>query len=261
MQSVNPNLQTIPIRKQRGREIRAAFVPRSERYLILSADYSQIELRVMADLSGDPAMLEAFQNNVDIHAVTASKVYGVPVGLVTREMRSRAKTVNFGIIYGISAFGLQQRLNIPRAEAAALIHNYFAEYPQVKKYIDTTIEFARQHGYVHTQTGRRRYLRDINSRSRTAVAAAERLAMNSPIQGTAADILKLAMIRVYHALQAGKFKTKMLLTVHDEIVFDLYKDEQAQVLPVIEQAMTGAFEMRVPLVVEMGYGENWLAAH
>lgn len=261
MQSINPNLQTIPIRKQRGREIRAAFVPRSDDYLILSADYSQIELRVMADLSGDPAMIDAFRNNVDIHAVTAAKVYGVPVGLVTREMRNKAKTVNFGIIYGISAFGLQQRLNIPRAEAAGLIRNYFIEYPEVKNYIDATIQFARQHGYVQTRTGRRRYLRDINSRSRTAVAAAERLAMNSPIQGTAADILKLAMIRVHQALRAGKFMTKMLLTVHDEIVFDLYKNEQDEVRPVIEQAMAGAFEMRVPLVVEMGCGENWLAAH
>jgi DNA polymerase I len=261
MQSVNPNLQTIPIRKERGREIRAAFVPRNEEYWILSADYSQIELRVMAALSGDPALLEAFASNEDIHAATASKVFGVPVGLVTREMRAKAKMVNFGILYGISSYGLQQRLNIPREEATALIENYFLQYPQVKKYIQETIEFARKNGYVQTQTGRRRYLREINSRSRTASAAAERLAMNSPIQGTAADILKLAMIRVHKALQDGRFRTRMLLTVHDEIVFDLYKTEADQVLPVIRHAMTEALPMQVPLVVEMGYGENWLEAH
>lgn len=261
MQSVNPNLQTIPIRKERGREIRAAFVPRDDNYLILSADYSQIELRVMAELSGDPAMLEAFQQDIDIHAVTASKVFGVPVGLVTREMRAKAKMVNFGIIYGISSFGLQQRLNIPRAEASELIENYFAEYPKVKEYTQATIEFARQSGYVQTMTGRRRYLRDINSRSRNAAAAAERLAMNSPIQGTAADILKLAMIRVHRELKQGGFQTKMLLTVHDEIVFDMHKSEVDSVLPVIREAMSKAFPMRVPLVVDTGFGENWLAAH
>jgi DNA polymerase I len=261
MQSINPNLQTIPIRKERGREIRAAFVPRDENYLILSADYSQIELRVMAELSGDEAMLEAFQNKIDIHAVTASKVYGLPVGLVTREMRAKAKTVNFGIIYGISAFGLQQRLNIPKSEAAELIRNYFAEYPKVREYIDATIQFARDNGYVQTQTGRKRFLRDINSRSRSVANAAERLAMNSPIQGTAADILKLAMVKVHQALKTGNFRTKMLLTVHDEIVFDLHKSEIQTVIPVIRQAMSTAFPMRVPLEVETGYGQNWLEAH
>jgi len=261
MQSVNPNLQTIPIRKERGREIRAAFVPRDKDHLILSADYSQIELRVMAELSGDPAMLEAFQQDVDIHAVTAAKVFGVPVGLVTREMRAKAKMVNFGIIYGISSYGLQQRLNVPRAEAAALIDNYFIEYPKVKEYIQATIEFARKHGFVQTMTGRRRFLRDINSRSRNAAAAAERLAMNSPIQGTAADILKLAMIRVHRELKLGGFLTRMLLTVHDEIVFDLHKHETEQVIPLIREAMAKAFPMQVPLVVDVGYGENWLAAH
>lgn len=261
MQSINPNLQTIPIRKERGREIRAAFVPRDENYLILSADYSQIELRVMAELSGDEAMLEAFQKNIDIHAVTAGKVYGVPVGLVSREMRAKAKMVNFGIIYGISAFGLQQRLNIPKSEAAELIHNYFAEYPKVREYIDRTIQFARDNGYVQTQTGRKRFLRDINSRSRGAAAAAERLAMNSPIQGTAADILKLAMIKVHAALKNGGFKTKMLLTVHDEIVFDLHKNEIDTAIPLIRESMSTAFPMHVPLDVETGYGENWLVAH
>jgi DNA polymerase-1 len=176
-------------------------------------------------------------------------------------MRAKAKMVNFGIIYGISSFGLQQRLNIPRAEANELIENYFAEYPKVKQYIETTIRFARQNGYVQTMTGRRRYLRDINSRSRNAAAAAERLAMNSPIQGTAADILKLAMIQVHRELKQGGFQTKMLLTVHDEIVFDMHKDESDRVIPVIRKAMTTSLPMKVPLVVDAGYGQNWLEAH
>ena len=261
MQSNDPNLQTIPVRKERGRDIRAAFVPRDDQHLLLSADYSQIELRVMAELSGDKAMLEAFQKEIDIHTSTASKVYHVPVEEVTREMRDKAKTVNFGIIYGISAFGLQQRLNIPRAEASELIESYFEKYPGVQNYIDATIEFARENGFVVTKTGRRRYLRDINSNNRGIAQAAERLAMNSPIQGTAADILKLAMINVDRALRAGSFETKMILTVHDEIVFDLVKDEQADVMPVIEAAMVNTLPMKVPVVVEMGVGNNWLEAH
>ncbi len=261
IQSNDPNLQTIPVRKQRGREIRAAFVPRDENHLLLSADYSQIELRVMAELSGDEAMLEAFISGEDIHTVTASKVYKVDPADVTREMRDKAKTVNFGIIYGISGFGLQQRLNIPRAEANELIANYFEKYPGVQRYIDETIAFAKTHGYVATRTGRRRYIRDINSKSKTVVSAAERLAMNSPIQGTAADMLKLAMIRVHEALTEGDFKTKMLLSVHDEIVFDMPKTERETVMPVIEQAMKTAMPMSVPIVVEMGVGENWLEAH
>ena len=261
MQSNDPNLQTIPVRKERGRDIRAAFVPRDADHLLLSADYSQIELRVMAELSADEAMLEAFEQGIDIHASTASKVYHVPVEDVTREMRDKAKTVNFGIIYGISAFGLQQRLNIPRYEASELIENYFEKYPGVQSYIDRTIQFAREHGYVATQTGRRRYLRDINSNSRGVAQAAERLAMNSPIQGTAAVILKLAMINVDRDLRAGGFQTKMILTVHDEIVFDLVKSEQEAVMPVIEAAMLNTLPMRVPMVVEMGIGENWLQAH
>ncbi len=261
MQSADPNLQTIPIRKQRGREIRAAFVPRDDDHLILSADYSQIELRVMAELSGDPAMKQAFIDGEDIHTVTASKVYKVDPSDVTREMRDKAKTVNFGIIYGISAFGLQQRLNIPRSEANDLIHNYFDKYPGVRKWIDSTIEFAREHGYVKTQTGRRRYLRDIDSRNNSLRSAAERLAMNSPIQGTAADLLKLAMIRMHAALQEGGFRTKMLLTVHDEIVFDMHREEQDAVIPVITKSMTDALPMSVPIVVETGVGENWLEAH
>lgn len=261
MQSNNPNLQTIPVRKERGRDIRAAFVPRDDDHLILSADYSQIELRVMAELSGDEAMIDAFVAGEDIHTITASKVYHVPVEDVTREMRDKAKTVNFGIIYGISAFGLQQRLNIPRSEASDLIKNYFEKYPGVQRYIDETIESAKEHGYVATRTGRRRYIRDINSRSRTVVNAAERLAMNSPIQGTAADMLKLAMIKVHRALHDGGFKTKMVLTVHDEIVFDMVRSEQEEIMPVIEAAMKSTLDMRVPIVVELGVGENWLQAH
>lgn len=261
MQSANPNLQTIPVRKARGREIRAAFVPRDEQHLILSADYSQIELRIMAELSGDSAMQQAFIDNEDIHRVTASKVYKVAPDEVTRAMRDKAKTVNFGIIYGISAFGLQQRLNIPRSEAGELIDNYFEKYPGVRTWIDSTIEFARKHGYVKTQTGRRRYLRNIDSRNNSLRSAAERLAMNSPIQGTAADLLKLAMIRVHTALQSGGFATKMLLTVHDEIVFDMRRDEQDTVIPVIRNCMVSALPMSVPIVVETGTGNNWLEAH
>jgi DNA polymerase-1 len=261
MQSNNPNLQTIPVRKERGREIRAAFIARDENYLILSADYSQIELRIMAELSGDEAMLAAFASGTDIHTVTAANVYKVDRDDVTREMRDKAKTVNFGIIYGISAFGLQQRLNIPRQEAHDLIHNYFEKYPGVRTYIDRTIEFAKQHGYVKTQTGRRRYLRDIKSRNNSLRNAAERLAMNSPIQGTAADMLKLAMIKVHGALRQGNYRTKMLLTVHDEIVFDMHRDEQTSVMPVIQECMQTALPMKVPIVVEMGVGRNWLEAH
>jgi len=261
MQSTNPNLQTIPIRKERGREIRAAFVPRDSDHLILSADYSQIELRVMAELSGDDAMKQAFIDGEDIHRVTASKVYKVEPDDVTREMRDKAKTVNFGIIYGISAFGLQQRLNIPRSEANDLIDNYFEKYPGVRTWIDETIEFAREHGYVKTQTGRRRYLRDIDSRNNSLRSAAERLAMNSPIQGTAADLLKLAMIQVHAALRNDRFQTRMLLTVHDELVFDMHRDEQDTVIPVIRRCMTEALPMSVPIEVETGFGENWLEAH
>ena len=260
MQSNHPNLQTIPIRKERGKEIRRAFVPRDDEHLILAADYSQVELRILADLSGDPAMREAFESGVDIHQVTASKVWKVDADDVTSEMRNKAKAVNFGIVYGISAFGLQQRLNIPRKEAAQLIDDYFELYSEVRTWIDSTIEFARENGYVKTRTGRRRYLRDIDSRNKTLRAAAERLAMNSPIQGTAADLLKLAMIRVHQALE-GRFRTRMLLTVHDEIVFDLHEDERESAPPVIEECMRTALPMEVPLDVEMGIGDNWLEAH
>lgn len=261
MQSHNPNLQTIPIRKARGREIRAAFVARSDEYQILAVDYSQVELRIMADLSEDPGMIDAFNNELDIHTITAAKVFKVDEAHVTRQMRDKAKTVNFGILYGISAFGLQQRLNIPRAEANELIQNYFDKYPGVQEYIDRTIAFARENGFVKTQTGRRRYLRDITSRSKTIANAAQRLAMNSPIQGTAADILKMAMISVHRLLREGNYKTKMLLTVHDEIVFDLFREEQDELVPKITATMSGVLDMKVPLKVEAGIGDNWLQAH
>ena len=261
MQSNDPNLQTIPIRKERGRDIRAAFVPRSDDFQILSADYSQIELRLMAEISGDAAMRKAFINRDDIHTITASKVFKVDTEEVTREMRSKAKTVNFGIIYGISAFGLQQRLNIPRAEAAELIDNYFEKYPGVQKYMDETIEFARDNGYVTTMTGRRRYIREINSSSRTAASTAERLAINSPIQGSAADILKLAMINVHRAIEDARLRSRMVLTVHDEIVLDMHRDESEVVQPLVEAAMLDTLKMTVPIEVEMGVGNNWLEAH
>lgn len=261
MQSNDPNLQTIPIRKQRGRDIRAAFVASDEDHQILSADYSQIELRLMAELSEDPAMMTAFKEGHDIHTATAAKVYKIDDTAVTREMRSKAKTVNFGIIYGISAFGLQQRLNIPREEASDLIKNYFETYPGIQDYIDRTIAFAKQHGYVATRTGRRRYIRDINSSSKMVVSGAERLAMNSPIQGTAADILKIAMNKVHAALFEGGFQTKMVLTVHDEVVFNMLGSEEASVKPVIEAAMKDTIEMSVPIEIEMGVGQNWLQAH
>lgn len=261
MQSNNPNLQTIPVRKERGREIRAAFISRDDEHLILAADYSQVELRIMAALSGDSGLLEAFESGTDIHTATAAKVYKVGLEEVDREMRSKAKMVNFGILYGISAFGLQQRLNIPRKEANDLIENYFEKHPGVKKYIEETVQFAEEHGYVKTQTGRRRELRDINSRSRTLKNQAERLAMNSPIQGTAADMLKLAMIKTHAALKSGGFQTRMLLTVHDELVFDMYKPEADEVMPVIEACMKTALPIDCPIEVEMGTGKNWLEAH
>lgn len=260
MQSNDPNLQTIPIRKERGREIRAAFIPRDENYLILSADYSQIELRIMAELSGDEGLMEAFVQGADIHNSTAAKIYKVNPDQVTPAMRDKAKMVNFGIPYGISAFGLQQRIDISRAEATELIDNYFEKYPGVRAYIDKTIEFCRENGFVETITGRKRFIRDINSRNQGLKSAAERLAMNSPLQGTAADLLKLAMIKVHKALRDGGFKTKMLLTVHDEIVFDLHKSEKDSATALIVECMTTALPLRVPIVVETGIGENWLKA-
>lgn len=261
LQSHGPNLQNIPIRTEKGREIRKAFVPRNENYTLLSADYSQIELRVAAELSRDEEMHRAFREGLDIHAATAMKIYGLDERDVTDDMRRQAKTVNFGIIYGISAFGLAQRLNIPRFEAGNLIEQYFEQFPGAKKYMDDTIDFAREHGYVETMTGRRRYLRDIHSRNATTRKSAERNAINSRIQGTAADMIKIAMRRVQDALFERDLKTRMLLQVHDELVFDMHKDEADIAMPLIEDAMKNALPMSVPIVVEMGMGNTWLEAH
>ncbi|WP_299817912.1 DNA polymerase I [uncultured Pontibacter sp.] len=261
LSSTNPNLQNIPIRTERGREIRKAFVPRNSDHLIISADYSQIELRIMADFSGDPTMKEAFRNGQDIHASTASKVFHVPLEQVDSEMRRKAKTVNFGIIYGISAFGLAERLGIPRREAADIIEAYFQEFPAVKEYMDNTIEKARELEYAETILGRRRYLRDINSRNATIRAFAERNAINAPIQGTAADIIKIAMININEYLKQEKLKTRMILQVHDELLFDAPKEEVAVVTPKIVELMTNALQLSVPMEVGLGVGENWLEAH
>ena len=261
LNSQSPNLQNIPIRTERGQEIRKAFVPRSSEYRLLSADYSQIELRILAALSRETAMLEAFQAGADIHAATAARVFGVFPDLVTPEMRRKAKMVNFGIAYGISAFGLSQRLGIPRAEAGEIIDQYFKQFPGIRGYMDATIKFAGEHGYVETVTGRRRYIRDIRSANNTVRGAAERNAINAPIQGTAADMIKLAMINIQRELARRKLKTRMLLQVHDELVFDLYLPEEKEVLPMVEEQMKTAIPLDVAMVVEMGVGENWLAAH
>ncbi len=259
--SSNPNLQNIPVRTEQGREIRRAFVPRDDDHLLLSADYSQIELRVMAELSGDKAMQDAFRDGLDIHTATAARVYGVELGDVIAEMRRSAKMVNFGIIYGISAFGLSQRLGIPRGEASRIIEEYFKQYAGVKKYMDKCIGTAQEKGYVETITGRRRYLRDINSANATVRGAAERTAINTPIQGSAADMIKIAMSKVDAALREKGLETRMLLQVHDELVFDLRKGEEAVVLPMVEECMKSAIPLKVPIVVEMGTGKNWLEAH
>lgn len=261
LSSVNPNLQNIPIRSEKGREVRKAFVARDEQFILLAADYSQIELRLMAHLSQDEGMLSAFQNGEDIHAATAAKVYQVALDEVSREQRSHAKMVNFGIIYGISPFGLAQRLGIKRTEAKDIIENYFAQYPRVKEYMDLSIERAREKGYVETIMGRQRQLKDINSRNGVMRGYAERNAINAPIQGSAADIIKLAMIDVHTAFKAQQFKSKMLLQVHDELVFDAHLDELDVIKTVIREKMEKAVQLSVPLEVDMGTGLNWLEAH
>ncbi|TND08670.1 MAG: DNA polymerase I [Bacteroidetes bacterium] len=261
LSSDNPNLQNIPIRTTKGREIRKAFVARSKDFVLLSADYSQIELRIIAELSNEQNMIDAFKSGLDIHAATAAKVYGKSLEEVTGDMRRNAKMVNFGIIYGISAFGLAERLNIPRKEAQEIITQYFTQYPAIKDYMDDRMEFARAHGYVETIKGRRRYLRDINSANATVRGFAERNAINAPIQGSAADMIKIAMINIHNALTEGKYRTKMLLQVHDELVFDVPLDEVDIVKPVIEEKMRTAIAMKVPIEVGIGTGANWLSAH
>ncbi|WP_412987856.1 DNA polymerase I [Pontimicrobium sp. IMCC45349] len=261
LSSNNPNLQNIPIRTERGRQVRKAFIPRSEDYTLLAADYSQIELRVIAALSEEETMINAFKNGEDIHASTAAKVFNVPLNEVTREQRSNAKTVNFGIIYGVSAFGLSNQTDLSRSEAKELIDTYYATYPKLREFVSKQVDFARDNGYVETVLGRRRYLKDINSRNAVVRGAAERNAVNAPIQGSAADIIKIAMINIYQKLSEGNFKTKMLLQVHDELVFDVYKPELEDMKTLIKHEMENAYKMAVPLDVDFDTGDNWLEAH
>jgi len=261
LSSDNPNLQNIPIRTERGRQIRKAFIPRDSEHILLSADYSQIELRIVASMSGDKNMCEAFQQGKDIHTATAARVFNVPESEVTKEMRYKSKSVNFGIIYGQGAFGLAENLNIPRKEAQELIANYFREYSGIRDYMESAREFARENGYVKTLLGRKRWLRDINSNNATVRSYAERNAINAPIQGSAADMIKVAMINIFNELERQQFKTKMLLQVHDELVFDVYKPELETVKPIVEKLMREALPLNVPVEVGMGTGENWLLAH
>ena len=260
LSSDNPNLQNIPVRDERGREIRKAFVP-GDGNIFLSADYSQIELRLMAHLSRDESMIGDFLSGNDIHAATASKIFGVDIKDVTREMRSRAKTANFGIIYGISSFGLSERLTIGRKEAKELIDGYFNSYPGVKKYMDESIRKAREQGFVTTMLGRRRYLRDIQSRNQVVRGNAERNAINAPIQGTAADIIKIAMVRIHEKLKSGRYASKMILQVHDELIFEVVPDELEKLKEMVIYEMTNAVKLDVPLKVDWGTGRNWLEAH
>ena len=261
LSSNNPNLQNIPIRTPKGREIRKAFIPRNEEYTLLAADYSQIELRIIAHLSGDKNMIEAFNQDLDIHTATAAKVYAIDQSEVTKDMRRNAKMVNFGLIYGISAFGLSQRLNIPRKEAAEIIDNYFEQYAGIKKYMDQQIVFARENGFVETIMGRRRYLKDINSGNGVVRGFAERNAINAPIQGSSADMIKIAMINIFDELNKLNLKSKMILQVHDELVFDTHLDELETVQAIVRDKMPNAIKLNVPVVIDMNTGNNWLQAH
>jgi DNA polymerase I len=261
LSSNHPNLQNIPIRTPRGQQVRKAFIAKDANHVLVAADYSQIELRIIASLSEDPNMLAAFQNNEDIHAATAARVFGVPLGEVTREQRSQAKTVNFGIIYGVSAFGLSNQTTLNRTEAKALIDAYYESYPKLREYMSDQVNFARENGYVATVLGRRRYLKDINSQNAIVRGAAERNAVNAPIQGSAADIIKLAMLRIHDRMQQEPFKAQMLLQVHDELVFECPKTELESLKKLIKTAMEEAYSLRVPLTVDIGIGDNWLEAH
>ncbi len=261
LSSNNPNLQNIPIRTERGRQVRKAFVPRDNDHVLMAADYSQIELRIIAALSQEGNMIEAFKKGEDIHASTASKVFGVPLEEVTRTQRNNAKTVNFGIVYGVSAFGLSNQTDLSRTEAKDLIETYYKTYPKLRNFINEQIGFARENGYVQTVLGRRRYLKDINGSNQVVRGAAERNAVNAPIQGSAADIIKLAMINIHRKLSEENFKTKMLLQVHDELVFDVYKPELETLKTIVKHEMENAYTLIVPLEVDLGVGENWLEAH
>jgi DNA polymerase-1 len=262
LSSNNPNLQNIPIRSTNGKQIRKAFIPRQPDWKILSADYSQIELRILAALSEDPSMIQAFNDRQDIHASTAAKIFNVPIKDVSREQRSTAKMVNFGIPYGISAFGLAQRLGtVSRTEAQAIIDNYFQQFPTIQNYINQQVEKARKDGYVTTLMGRRRYLRDINSSNGSIRAASERNAINMPIQGTAADLIKIAMIRIFAKMKEAKLQSKLLLQVHDELIFDLHPDEESSLKEILETEMVHAIDLNCPLEIDIGIGNNWLEAH
>lgn len=261
LSSTNPNLQNIPIRTEKGREVRKAFIPRNDDFVIVSADYSQIELRVIASMSGDAGMIEAFTNNLDIHAATAAKVFGVGIEEVTKEMRYKAKSVNFGLIYGQGAFGLAENLGISRTEAKEIIDNYFLQFPGIRTYMNEVVESARNRGYVETMLGRRRYLRDINSANATVRSFAERNAINAPIQGTAADMIKLAMINVQKRLKAGNYQSRMILQVHDELLFDVHHSELDELKHLIQEEMQNAMPLNVPVIAEAGHGKNWLEAH
>lgn len=261
LSSNNPNLQNIPIRTERGREVRKAFIPRDNDHIILSADYSQIELRIIAEISKDENMLDAFFKGLDIHTATAARVYNISLEEVNSTQRRNAKAVNFGIIYGQSAFGLSQNLGIPRKEAAEIIENYFNTYPNIKKYMNDTMQFARENGYVETIMGRRRYLRDINSANQTVRGFAERNAINAPIQGSAADMIKIAMIRIHKEIKDQKLNSKMTMQVHDELVFDVIRTESGAMKKIISEGMKNAIKMEVPILVEIGEGNNWLEAH
>ena len=261
LSSNNPNLQNIPIRTARGREVRKAFIARDENHILLSADYSQIELRIIAEISKEENMLDAFNKGIDIHTATAAKVYGVSIEEVDGTQRRNAKAVNFGIIYGQSAFGLSQNLGIPRKEAAEIIEQYFAQYPGIKRYMSDTMNFARENGFVETIMGRRRYLRDINSANQTVRGFAERNAINAPIQGSAADMIKIAMINIHKEMKAQNLLSTMTMQVHDELVFDVLKSEKEAMKAIIQDKMANAIKLTVPIVVEIGEGDNWLAAH
>jgi DNA polymerase I len=261
LSSLNPNLQNIPIRTERGKQVRKAFIPRDDNHILLAADYSQIELRLIAEMSGDTAMKQSFINGEDIHKATASKVFNVPLNDVTKEQRSQAKTVNFGIIYGVSAFGLSQQTNLSRTASKELIEAYYLTYPTLRNYIANQIAFARTNGYVETLLGRRRYLTNINSQNAMVRSADERNAVNAPIQGSAADIIKIAMINIDKRLTQDNFKSKMLLQVHDELVFDILKEELNSITPIIKQEMENAYKISIPLSVDIGTGNNWLEAH
>jgi DNA polymerase-1 len=261
LSSVNPNLQNIPIRTERGRDIRKAFVASNSEWCILSADYSQIELRIVAAVCGDENMIDAFRHNADIHTIMAAKIYKVEPSEVTPNMRRNAKTVNFGILYGMSAFGLADRLQIPQKEARELIETYFQNFSKINDFLENTIRFARDNGYVETLLGRRRYIKEIHAHNAILRKAAERNAINAPIQGTAADLIKIAMIHIYNAFKKEKLKSKMILQVHDELVFEVYRDELEKVTLLVKNLMTEAMTLEVPLSVEINNGKNWYEAH